>query len=78
MERVTSFVFNTARLLLYLLIEELRHQFQRFFCLRQLEVIPESVREGFEDDQLRVVSGLQQRAMKNCGAAEQDVAAAGD
>ena len=61
-----------------LLIEKLRHQFQTFLCLRQLEVIPERVRQGLEHNQLRIVPGAQQRAMEQRRIAEQQIAGAGD
>jgi hypothetical protein len=46
-------------------VKEVCHNVQRFFRFRQLKVVPEGMRQGFEDDQLRIHSGLKQRAMKD-------------
>jgi hypothetical protein len=43
-------------------VNELRHQIQRFFCFGQLEVIPEGVRQRFEDYELRIISGCDSHA----------------
>jgi hypothetical protein len=40
-------------------VEELRHQFQRLFSFRQLEVIPEGMRQRVENNQARVNPRLQ-------------------
>ena len=52
-------------------VKELGHQLERFSGFRQLEVIPEGVRQSFEHDELRVVSGAQQGSMEDGGIAEQ-------
>src|SRR5579871_3775195 len=70
--------FNMDLLSSNLLVQELCHQFQRFSGLGQLEVIPEGVRQGLEHYELRVISRRQQRALKNCRAAQQDIARARD
>src|SRR5580692_10302268 len=49
----------------YFLVEEIGHELDGFFCLRQLEVIPEGVWERLEDSQLRVDTGAEQRAVEN-------------
>src|ERR1700722_1870869 len=45
-------------------VEEFGHNFQRLFCLGQLEVVPESVRQRLEHDESGIIPGAQQRAMK--------------
>jgi hypothetical protein len=63
-------------LLADVLAKESCHQFQRFFRFWKLEVIPERMRQRFEDNQLRVVSRRQQRAMKNRCITQQDISRA--
>src|SRR5215469_7722625 len=65
-------------LLLDFVLEKLRHPFKRYFGFRQLEVIPESMRQGFKDHQLRVAPGSKQGVVKDRRVAQQDVARAGD
>ena len=60
------------------LVEELCHQFQSFFGFGQLEVIPEGVRQGFENDEVGIDARLQQRAVERGCIAQQNVACAGD
>ena len=43
---------NETLLVSDFLVEELGHQFQRFSSLRQLEVIPEGMRQSLEHHQL--------------------------
>jgi hypothetical protein len=54
----------------YFLVEEIGHELDGFFCLRQLEVIPEGVWERLEYNQLRVDTGAEQRAVEKCRVAQ--------
>ena len=51
---------------------------KRLGCLGKVEVVPESVRERFKDNQLRIVTGMQQGTMKRGRIAQEEIARAGD
>lgn len=66
-----------------LLISELRlkevgHEVEGFGGFGELEVVPEGVGQGFEDDELRVDVGAEQGAMEDGGVAEEEITGAGD
>ncbi len=61
-----------------LLGEEVGHVDVGLFGLGEADVVPESVGESFEDDELGVVAVLEEGAVEDGGAAEEEVAGAGD
>src|SRR5580698_1837330 len=58
--------------------EEFGHEFEALVGFGEVEVVPESVWHGFEDDEVRIDAGVQEREIVDGGAAEQRVARAGD
>src|SRR6266481_4509417 len=69
---------NNKELTAKLFVEEFGHHVEGFFCFRQLEVIPEGVRQGFENEELRVVACAEQSAMEHGRVAQEQIASAGD
>jgi hypothetical protein len=59
-------------------IEEPCHNFVRLLRFRQVRVIPECVRQGFENNQLCVNASMQESSMEDRCSAEEQVARAGD
>jgi hypothetical protein len=55
----------------HIAVEEVGHDLQSFFGFGQLKVIPESMRQRFEDNELGIVSSGQKSAVQNGGVAEQ-------
>src|SRR5271165_519891 len=66
------------RLLSHLAIEEVRHHAVGFLGLRQVPIVPESVRQTVEYDQLRIDSSLQKNPMQVNRVTEQQIALAGE
>lgn len=62
----------------YFFVEKLGHDSEGFRRLGKLEVIPEGVGEGLEDDETGVDAGAEEGAMEEGGVAEEEVARAGD
>src|SRR5215831_10835378 len=60
-----------------LLVKEPSHHFQCLLRLRQLEVIPERVRQGFEYQKLRIDARVQECEMEHCRITQQQIARAG-
>jgi hypothetical protein len=58
-------------------VEEIGHELQGLLGFGELEVIPEGVRQGFEDDELGTIPGAEKRAMEEGGVAKEKVAGAG-
>ena len=59
-------------------VKEVCHDLQRLFGFRQLEVIPEGMRQRFKNHQLRIYIGSQKCQMKHGSIAQEQVARAGD
>ena len=57
-KRLVRLSQKTSKLFSYLLIKEVGHHLQRLGCFGEAEVIPERVRERFEDNQLRVITRM--------------------
>jgi hypothetical protein len=58
--------------------EESSHELVGFFGFGECGIVPEGVRQRFEDDQLRVNSSAEIRTVQDCGAAQEQVASAAD
>lgn len=58
--------------------EEVGHVLVGFVGFGEADVVPEGVGEGFEDDEVGVDAVAEEGSVKDGGAAEQEVAAAGD
>ena len=60
------------------LVEKVGHDLKRLCCLGKVEVVPERVGERLKDDQLCIVTGMQQGAMKRGRITQEEIARAGD
>lgn len=61
-----------------MLFEERSHQLIGFFGFGERGIVPERVGQRFENDELRVNSGVEISTMENRRAAEQQIASASD
>jgi len=59
-------------------VEKMRNHLIRFLAFRQAGLVPESMSERFEDDQLCIVSSTKECTMQDSGAAQHHVARAGE
>ena len=60
------------------LVEKVGHDLKCLGCLGKVEVVPKRVRERLKDNQLRIVTCMQQGTMKRGRITQEEIARAGD